>query len=485
MISLQDLLYRAPLTLVKGNLLQEVRDFHFDSRVIQPGDLFVACKGTQVDGHQYISAALKAGAIAVVCEELPIVLPDEICWIQVKDSEQALAAIAANYFERPSDSLIIVGVTGTNGKTTTATLLYQLGLELGYPVGLISTVTIKIGNREIPATHTTPDARSLHLLFRQMVDAGIAYVFMEVSSHALAQQRVWGIQFSGAIFTNLTHDHLDYHGTFEAYIKAKQLLFSGLPTKSFAITNTDDRNGNIMLQNSVARKFTYSLHKPADFQARILENTPDGLQLLLGTHEVWSRLRGSFNAANLLAVYATAQLLDWPEEEVLIKMSQLEGVNGRFQTFQFPGEITAVVDYAHTPDALQNILENIKLLNQRNGRILTVVGCGGNRDQTKRPEMARIAAQFSDQLILTSDNPRDENPETILDQMETGVPIHKRRNVIRITDRKQAIRAACNMAQPQDILLLAGKGHETYQEIAGIKYPFDDRQILTEIFNER
>jgi len=346
MISLQDLLYRAPLTLVKGNLLQEVRDFHFDSRVIQPGDLFVACKGTQVDGHKYISAALKAGAIAVVCEELPLVLPDEICWIQVKDSEQALAAIAANYFERPSDSLIIVGVTGTNGKTTTATLLYQLGLELGYPVGLISTVTIKIGNREIPATHTTPDARSLHLLFRQMVDAGIAYVFMEVSSHALAQQRVWGIQFSGAIFTNLTHDHLDYHGTFEAYIKAKQLLFSGLPTKSFAITNTDDRNGNIMLQNSVARKFTYSLHKPADFQARILENTPDGLQLLLGTHEVWSRLRGSFNAANLLAVYATAQLLDWPEEEVLIKMSQLEGVNGRFQTFQFPGEITAVVDYA-------------------------------------------------------------------------------------------------------------------------------------------
>lgn len=481
---LQDILYKVPLTEVRGSTAMNIPDFHFDSRKVQTGDLFIAIKGTLSDGHQYIPQALQSGAAAVVCETIPEDADPAITWICVKDASIALAAIAANFYHQPAQELQIIGITGTNGKTTTATLLYELATDLGYPAGLISTVTIRINHTTVEATHTTPDAKSLHALFAQMREAGCRFCFMEVSSHALVQNRVWGVPFTGAVFTNITHDHLDYHGTFQAYIQAKQILFNELSSTAFALTNADDRNGTIMTQNSRARKLTFSMKRMADYQGRLLDNTPEGLQIQLNGNEIWSCLRGTFNAQNLLAVYGVAMELDLPQTEVLVSLSKLEGVNGRFQTFRFVGEITAVVDYAHTPDALKNILENVRQMNQHNGRVFVVVGCGGNRDQSKRPEMARIAADLADQVLLTSDNPRFEDPEEIIRQMDAGVPVSQRKKVLRITNRTEAIRTACSMASAHDIIVVAGKGHETYQEIQGIKHPFDDREILKAFFQE-
>jgi len=482
MESLQDILYTVPILEVRGDTSVQVEDIHFDSRQIKPGHLFVAVSGTQVDGHSYISKAIEKGASVIICEQFPVELQPEITWIRVKDSAQALSIVCANYFHQPASRMQIIGVTGTNGKTTIATLLFELAKELGYPAGLISTIRVCINDREIPATHTTPDARSLQSLFADMLESGCRFCFMEVSSHALVQQRVYGIPFAGAVFTNITRDHLDYHETFQNYLQAKQILFNQLSASSFALTNSDDRNGMIMVQNSKARVLRYSLKKIADYQGKILENTPEGLQLILNGHEVWTCLRGSFNAWNLLAVYGVAIELDLPENEVLVGLSKLSGVNGRFETFVFPGEITAIVDYAHTPDALQNILENVRQMNSQNGRVIVVVGCGGNRDTGKRPEMAKIAAEMGDQAILTSDNPREEDPDEIIRQMEVGVPVSLKKKVLKITNRKEAIRTACTLAQPNDILVIAGKGHETYQEIAGVKHPFDDREIVKEYF---
>jgi UDP-N-acetylmuramoyl-L-alanyl-D-glutamate--2,6-diaminopimelate ligase len=483
MESLQDILYTVPILEVRGDTSVRVEDIHFDSRLIKPGHLFVAVSGTQVDGHAYISKAIEKGASVIICEQFPAELQPEITWIRVTDSAKTLAIVCANFFHQPASRMQIIGVTGTNGKTTIATLLFELAKDLGYPAGLISTIRVCINDREIPATHTTPDARSLHSLFADMLESGCRFCFMEVSSHALVQNRVYGIPFAGAVFTNITRDHLDYHGTFQNYVHAKQILFNQLPASSFALTNTDDRNGMIMVQNSKARVLSYSLKKLADYQGKILENTPEGLQLILNGHEVWTCLRGSFNAWNLLAVYGVALELDLPENEVLVSLSKLSGVNGRFETFVFPGEITAIVDYAHTPDALQNVLENVRKMNSQNGRVIVVVGCGGNRDKGKRPEMAKIAAELGDQIVLTSDNPRNEDPDEIIREMEVGVPVSMRKKVLKITNRKEAIRTACTLAQSNDILVIAGKGHETYQEIAGVQYPFDDREIVKEYFS--
>lgn len=484
MESLQDILYKAPIVEVRGNTSLSIREVQFDSRAVVKGDVFVAIKGTQTDGHAYINKAIQSGAIAVVCEEMPESPSEEITWIKVKDGAQALAIMCSNFYHQPAGKMQVVGVTGTNGKTTTATLLYELAKDLGYPVGLISTIRVCINDTEIPATHTTPDAKSLHALFYQMVEAGCRFCFMEVSSHALVQYRVFGVPFAGAIFTNITRDHLDYHGTFQEYLKAKQILFNQLSDTSFAITNVDDKNGRIMVQNTRARVLTYSITKPAQYSGKILDNSAEGLLLTIEGHEVWSRLRGTFNASNLLAVYAAAMELDLSREEILVSLSGLTGVDGRFQTFRFPGEITAVVDYAHTPDALQNILDNVQQMNTQNGRVIVVVGCGGNRDAGKRPEMARIAAEAGNQVILTSDNPRDEDPEEILRQMEEGIPVSLKKRVLKITNREEAIRTACTLAQKNDLILVAGKGHETYQEIGGIKYPFDDRVILKQYFGQ-
>lgn len=481
---LQDILYTVPILEVRGDTSVSVLDIHFDSRQIKPGSLFVAVSGTQMDGHAFIPAAIQNGATVIVCENFPEEINTNLTWIRVKDSAQALAIVSANFFHQPATKMQVIGVTGTNGKTTVATLLFELAKDLGYPAGLISTIRVCINDREILATHTTPDARALHALFAEMLESGCRFCFMEVSSHALVQHRVYGIPFAGAIFTNITRDHLDYHGTFQEYLQAKQILFNNLSAQSFALTNLDDRNGMIMVQNSKAKVLSYSLKKLADYQGKVLENTPEGLQLILNGHEVWTCLRGSFNAWNLLAVYGVALELDLPESEVLVSLSKLSGVNGRFETFVFPGEITAVVDYAHTPDALSNILENVQQMNRQNGKIIVVVGCGGNRDTGKRPEMAKIAAELGDQAVLTSDNPRNEDPDEIIRQMEAGVPISLKRKVLKITNRKEAIRTACTLASTNDIIVIAGKGHETYQEIAGVKYPFDDREIVKEFFSQ-
>ena len=484
MAFLQDILYKVPILEVRGSTARDCSDFHFDSRQVQQGDLFVALVGTQTDGHDYIYQAIGKGAIAIVCERIPEVADASVCWIIVKDTSIALAHIAAQYYGNPADDIQVIGITGTNGKTTTATLLYELAMDMGYPAGLLSTVQICINGNPLPATHTTPDAKSLHAHLSMMRAAGCRFCFMEVSSHALIQNRVWGLPFAGAVFTNITHDHLDYHGSFSEYIKAKQILFNHLSADAFALTNADDRNGMIMVQNTKAKVITYSMRRMSDFQGRLLENTPDGLLLQFNGKEIWTQLRGSFNALNLLAVYGVATQLDLQEEEVFVSMSKLNGVIGRFETFRFPGPITGVVDYAHTPDALKNILENVSQMIQEQGNIITVVGCGGNRDAAKRPEMASIACEWSAQVILTSDNPRFEDPEEIIKQMDAGVPVVHRKKVLRISNRREAIFTACTLAKPNDIIVIAGKGHETYQEIEGVKYPFDDRLVLHEFFKE-
>lgn len=479
--ALKDILYKSGILEVHGDTSLLVDGIASDSRNVFPGCLFIAVRGTQADGHQYISQAIEKGAIAIVCEEFPGELPIGTSFIKVKSSSSALGQIAANYHGNPSQSLKVIGVTGTNGKTTIATLLYQLFTGLGYHCGLLSTINNYIGLREIPATHTTPDALQLNMLFETMINEGITHCFMEVSSHAIAQRRISGIEFSGGIFTNLTHDHLDYHGTFDDYRDAKKKFFDDLPATAVVLFNADDRNGRIMVQNTRAKKHSYGLKNMAGFRCRIIENRFDGLQLNIEGNDTWFRLIGLFNAYNLLAVYAMASLLGEPPGKVLTVLSGLSPVEGRFDHFISPEGITAIVDYAHTPDALENVLKTISAVRTGNEQVITVVGAGGNRDKTKRPLMAGIACDNSTRVILTSDNPRFEDPEAIVDEMKKGVPVDKKKNTLVIVNREEAIRTACALAQPGDIILVAGKGHEKYQEINGVKHPFDDKNILREI----
>ena len=452
----------------------------YDSRRVESGDCFFAVRGTQSDGHNYISAAIEAGAKAVICEQLPEQLNGEVSYVVVEDSNAAMADMAAAFYGYPSEELKLVGVTGTNGKTTVATLLYDLFTMMGHSVGLISTVVYRVGEREITSTHTTPDAIRLNAMLREMVDEGCDYCFMEVSSHSVVQDRIRGLRFEGGIFTNLTHDHLDYHGTFAEYIKAKRLFFDSLSKKSFALTNIDDRNGEVMVQNTVAKVSRYSLRSMADFRCKVLEMLFDGMLLDVCDREVWVQLLGRFNAYNLLAVYGAATLLGKPSDEVLQAMSALRKVNGRFEPLRSENGITAIVDYAHTPDALENVIATINDIRRQGQKLIVVCGCGGDRDSTKRPEMGRIASREADIAIFTSDNPRTENPETILDQMEVGKVAGSR--TLRISDRAQAINTAVMLAQAGDIILVAGKGHETYQIIGTERRHFDDREALQSAF---
>lgn len=483
-MKLNVLFERVPHTVVQGEMETEVSGIQFDSRKVTPGDLFVAQSGTRVDGHEYIGKAVAAGAVAVVCERLPENgLPaGEVVWILAGNSAETLGLLASAWYGYPSSELKVVGVTGTNGKTTTATLLYELVQSLGFSAGLLSTVCNCIGGVRCEATHTTPDALAIHALMRQMADAGCRYCFMEVSSHAIDQRRIAGIDFDGAVFSNITHDHLDYHKTFKAYIAAKKRFFDDLPATAFALTNGDDKNGGVMLQNTAARKFTYAFRRMADFTGKTVERHFGGTLLMVNGKEVWVHFTGDFNGYNLLAVYGTASLLGLDSEEVLTAMSRLVPVAGRFETILSPEGVMAIVDYAHTPDALENVLATLVGLKREGSRVFTVVGAGGDRDRTKRPEMAAAACKYSDKVILTSDNPRSEEPGAIIEEMRKGVPAGKTGDVLAVTDRREAIRAALMMAQPGDLVLIAGKGHETYQEIRGIRYPFDDREVVRESF---
>lgn len=461
-----------------------ITDVVNDSRKASAGCLFVAVNGVAVDAHKYIpQVTAEDGAVAVVCEHLPEVTDPNVCYVLVEDSTIALAHLASAWYGHPSEKLALVGVTGTNGKTTTATLLYEMAQMLGHKAGLLSTVQNIVDKEVIPAKQTTPDHLSLNKLLHQMVEAGCEYAFMEVSSHACVQHRIVGLKFRGAIFSNLTRDHLDFHKTVENYIKAKKMFFDQLPDSAFALVNVDDKNGLVMLQNTAAKRYTYSLRTMADFKGKIIESRLTGTLLSLNGREVEVLFTGKFNAYNLLSVYGAAILLGFPEEDVLLKMSMLVPVAGRFQTFQSPRGYTAIVDYAHTPDALVNVLNSIREVIGNNGNIITVVGAGGNRDKGKRPIMAKEAAQRSDKLILTSDNPRFEKPEDILHDMEEGLDAEARRHTLKITDRKEAIKAATQFAEPGDVVLIAGKGHEDYQEIEGVKHHFDDREVIKEIFN--
>ncbi|MCD6068328.1 MAG: UDP-N-acetylmuramoyl-L-alanyl-D-glutamate--2,6-diaminopimelate ligase [Bacteroidetes bacterium] len=482
---LSDILYKAGLEEVVGTTNLAVSGIVFDSRKVKKDSLFVATRGTNTDGHAYIDTAIEAGANAIVCEEYPFNLNEKITYVKVKDTSFALGIIASNYFDTPSEKLKLVGVTGTNGKTTTVTLLYNLFKQLGYTVGLLSTVKNKIQNEVIPATHTTPDAVALNELLAKMVEKGCQYAFMEVSSHAVVQHRINGITFSGGVFTNITHDHLDYHKTFDEYIKAKKGFFDKLNDEAFALTNRDDANGKVMLQNTQAKKHTYALKNVADFKCRIIENHLSGLLLNIDGQEIWVKLIGNFNAYNVLAVYSTAVLLKQDKTNVLTALSTLNAVEGRFQQIKSTSGIIGIVDYAHTPDALKNVLETIKNIRTGNEQVITIVGCGGDRDSTKRPIMAKIACELSTKVILTSDNPRSEDPEEILNQMQKGIDPVDMKKTMRISDRKEAIRTACTFAKPGDIILVAGKGHENYQEIKGVKHPFDDFEILKETIKEQ
>lgn len=477
---LSDILYKTRMEEVLGSTHIAITSVTFDSRKVKKDTLFVAIRGTAADGHQFIDKAIEAGAVAVVCEDFPQIKNENVTYIKVTDSSQALGYIACNYFDHPSRKLKLVGVTGTNGKTTTVTLLFNLFRTLGYNAGLLSTVENKINNNIIPASHTTPDALSLNELLAKMVEQGCEFAFMEVSSHAVVQNRITGICFSGAVFTNITHDHLDYHKTFDEYIKAKKKFFDQLPQEAFALTNKDDKNGMVMLQNTAAQKFSYSLKNVADYKCRIIENQLNGLLLQINNHEVWVKLIGTFNAYNVLTVFAVAHLLKQDVINILTTLSNLNAVEGRFQYVKSNGGIIGIVDYAHTPDALKNVLETIKDIRAGNENVITLVGCGGDRDAAKRPVMAHIACQYSNKVILTSDNPRSEDPEEILNQMQKGIEITDSKKTLRISDRREAIKTACSLAKKGDIILIAGKGHEKYQEIKGTKYPFDDLEILKE-----
>ncbi|MDA0713709.1 MAG: UDP-N-acetylmuramoyl-L-alanyl-D-glutamate--2,6-diaminopimelate ligase [Bacteroidetes bacterium] len=477
---LKDILYRTGMEEVSGPMNLAVENIHMDSRQVTAFSLFVAVKGVQVDGHEYIGTAIEKGALAVVCEVLPDERKPGVTYVRVKDTSEALGQIASNFYDNPSSRLKLIGVTGTNGKTTTVSLLYKLFVNLGYKCGLISTVVNRIGHKSLDATHTTPDAISLQKLFREMLDAGVTHCFMEVSSHAIHQRRIAGTSFDIAIFSNITHDHLDYHGTFDEYIKAKKLFFDKLSVESIALVNQDDPHGEIMVQNTKAKAYFYAIRGMADFRARIIENHFQGLHILLDGNDLYSKLVGGFNAYNLLAVYSTAVLLGEDKLSVLTSLSQLDSVVGRFQHMRTNQGITAIVDYAHTPDALKNVLRTIQEVRTGNEKVITVIGCGGDRDRAKRPIMAAVACEFADQVILTSDNPRSEDPTAIIEDMKKGVEGQHYKKTLSIVDRREAIRTACTMAAPGDILLIAGKGHEKYQEVAGVKHPFDDFQILGE-----
>jgi UDP-N-acetylmuramoyl-L-alanyl-D-glutamate--2,6-diaminopimelate ligase len=480
---LQDILYKVAITSVKGNTNIEVKDLQIDSRKTGAGSCFIALKGGSADGHTFIDTAVINGAAVIVCEVLPAILKDGVTYVQVADSALAAGYISHNFYGEPSTKIKLVGVTGTNGKTTIATLLFKLFTALNYKCGLISTVQNQIADTIIPATHTTPDAISLNALLKQMVDEGCDYVFMEVSSHAIHQQRIAGLQFAGALFSNITHDHLDYHKTFDEYIRVKKMWFDNLSGTAFAISNADDKRGAVMLQNTVAKKYFYSLKTMADFKGKILDNSLTGLHLLVNDIEVHFKLIGEFNAYNLLAVYGAAICLEEEKSNVLQILSSLDGAEGRFDyTISNKEKLIGIVDYAHTPDALLNVLATIKKLKQGNEKVITVVGCGGDRDKTKRPVMAEVACEYSDKVILTSDNPRSEDPLEILKDMEAGVNIAAKKKVIAIADRREAIKTAVSLAQKEDIVLIAGKGHEKYQDIKGVKYDFDDKKVLGEMF---
>lgn len=457
----------------KGNVEVEVKEIQFDSRRVSQGTVFVAQRGTKVDGHDFIDSAVRGGASAIVCEQWPKKEESGVTYIKVKDCNAALGTMAANYYCHPSEQLKLIGITGTNGKTTTVTLLHRMFRNAGYHVGLISTIVNKVDEEELPTCHTTPDALELNQLLRKMVDTGCQYCFMEVSSHAVVQQRIAGITFSGGIFSNITHDHLDFHKTMANYIAAKKGFFDGLPASAWALTNIDDKNGRVMVQNTKAKVHTYSLNSIADFKCKIVENSFEGMLLEINGQQVSCPLVGRFNAYNLLAIYGSAVLCGIEKDEALRLLSMLHPAPGRFQYVRGHG-ITAIVDYAHTPDALQNVISTIEGIRQSTQQLITVVGCGGDRDKTKRPEMAKIAADGSDKLVLTSDNPRTEDPNKILDDMEAGLSAEELSHTVRIVDRRQAIRTACMMAKAGDIILIAGKGHETYQEINGVRSHFDD-----------
>ncbi len=478
---LSELLQGVETRSAEGALDLKIASLAFDSRAVEAGTLFFALRGTLSDGHDYIGAALEKGAVAVVCEALPEKRRPGVTYLQVVDSTLALGEMASAFYGHPSEKLSLVGITGTNGKTTTATLLYELFRELGYQAGLISTVVYRVGDRRIDSTHTTPDSIRLNAMLAEMVAAGCQYCFMEVSSHALAQHRTAGLRFAGGMFSNITHDHLDYHKTFAEYIKAKKSFFDGLPAAAFALTNVDDRNGMVMVQNTRAKVSTYSLQAFADFRCKIVEMHFDGMLLNLDGREVWVPFLGRFNAYNLTCVYGAARLLGAQTDEVLRILSRLEAVDGRFQSIRSPQGVTAIVDYAHTPDALQNVIDTINEIRTPDQRLYIVVGCGGNRDAAKRPVMARIAAQGGDMAILTSDNPRLEDPEAIIEQMKAGLDPTSR--YLAITDRREAIRSAVALAHPGDIILVAGKGHETYQDAGGVKSHFDDREELQNAMN--
>jgi UDP-N-acetylmuramoyl-L-alanyl-D-glutamate--2,6-diaminopimelate ligase len=471
------------MVAVSGSTDIVVSGVQIDSRKVSHRSVFVAVKGVAADGHQFITKAIELGAVAIVCETMTAEQKGGVTYIQTTDSAEAAGLMAHNFYNQPSTKLKLVGVTGTNGKTTIATLLYKLFTDLGYQCGLISTVENMINGKVIPSTHTTPDAVSLNALLKQMVDEGCDYAFMEVSSHAVHQRRIAGLEFAGALFSNITHDHLDYHKTFDEYIKAKKGFFDGLPSSAFAITNIDDKRGAVMLQNTAAKKLSYSLRSMADFKGKILENGLSGLVMTINDHEVHFRLIGEFNAYNLLAVYGAAVSLGQDKQEVLQCLSNATGAEGRFDYTISPKEkVIAIIDYAHTPDALINVLATIKKLKQGYEQVITVVGCGGDRDKTKRPVMGEVACEHSDKVIFTSDNPRTEDPLQILNEMEAGLSVSAKRKYIAIADRKQAIKTAISMAQPEDIVLVAGKGHEKYQEINGIKHHFDDKEVVQEMF---
>lgn len=482
MKTVNDILEDIATVGVAGDRTLPVASLELDSRRVKAGTMFFAVVGAAADGHDYIDAAVEAGACAVVCQRMPPKPRDGVCYIVVEDTSAAVGMMASNFYDRPSEQLKLVGITGTNGKTTTVTLLYELFRSLGYKAGLLSTVENRIDTRTVPADKTTPDPVTLNRLLAEMVEAGCDYCFMEVSSHSIVQHRIGGLRFAGGLFSNITHDHLDYHKTFAEYIRAKKMFFDGMPADAFALVNTDDRNGEVMVQNTRARISRLSLRSMADFRCRIVETHLDGMLLRIDGSELWVRFIGRFNAYNLLTVYGAARLLGAEKDEVLRLLSTLEPVNGRFETIRSDDGVTAIVDYAHTPDALQNVIDTINEIRPRGSRLTVVVGCGGDRDRTKRPEMARIAVAGADTAILTSDNPRSESPETILDDMVAGLDPSAR--YLRIADRREAIRTAVMTAEAGDVILVAGKGHETYQEVCGVKHHFDDKEQVRTLFGQ-
>lgn len=479
-MKLKDLLYKTQILDIVGTTEHDVHAIHFDSRKVKSGDTFVAIIGFQANGHQFIEKAIENGAKVIICSELPSFRDEGITYVKVKDTSIALGIMASNFYNNPSENLKLIGVTGTNGKTTTTTLLYELSEKLGFPAALISTINIKIHKQEIASTHTTPDILEINRILAEAVKMGCAYAFMEVSSHGIVQNRIAGLKFTGGAFTNITHDHLDYHQTFKNYIEAKKKFFDELPKDAFALTNTDDKNAWIMLQNSKADKYSFALKNVADFKGKVIENQFHGMFLKFNETEFWTSLVGTFNASNLLLVYGVSQLLGWNKEEVLPAISELKNVEGRFETFTSPQGIIVIVDYAHTPDALENVISTIQNIRTKNEKLIVLAGCGGDRDKNKRPEMANVVTSQADQAILTSDNPRTEDPEEILRDMEKGVQPQFYNKYLKISDRKEAIKTAFQLALKGDIILIAGKGHENYQEIHGVKYPFDDLKIAME-----